>query len=187
LNLNEVVERPQKAAAMAVRLHLCRSACGLEAPGSQDTVASNPVHDSRAIGGVAIKTPHGQAYNEGTFRYLLGVERRRSARSNRRFLLVLLHLRPGTGSTLIDGALAFRFFSGLWQSVRETDFVGWFEQGRVAGAVLTQYSDAAGRDAERVVAERVRTVLKGMMSGPMADRFRVRVYLMPRGIAGRPA
>jgi hypothetical protein len=97
-----------------------------------------------------------------------------------------LHLRPHTGSTTaIDEALAAKLFSGLWQCVRETDFVGWFEEGRVAGAVLTQHSDVAGKDAAPVVAARVRKALNGIISSSTADRLRVRVYLMPNQVGGR--
>jgi hypothetical protein len=131
--------------------------------------------------GVALKSRFGEAYDEATFRYFLALERKRTERSRRPFLLVRLHVR--TESAIrhdIDPVLAADLFSGLWQCVRETDFVGWFTEGRVAAAVLTQDSPNAGTDIARVVDKRLREVLEAVVPRHVAPHLRVRVCWIPR-------
>src|SRR2546427_11929887 len=100
------------------------------------------VESDRCLSGVALEGRLGHAYNEEAFRYFLAIERKRSERSNRPFLLLLVDLKKQQGMTArIDADVAARLFSGLWLCLRETDCVGWFREGRVAGALLTQLAD----------------------------------------------
>ena len=50
---------------------------------------------------------------------------------------------PGAHAKLTD-ATAAALFGGLGACVREVDFVGWYREGYVAGAVLTQGGNASG-------------------------------------------
>jgi hypothetical protein len=134
--------------------------------------------------GLAIECPLGCAYNERAFRYLLGVQRRRAERSERPFMLLLVevdeHARAGRR---IDRTLATRLFVALWQSLRESDVVGWYRDERIAGAVLTGFetSAAAAADAARVVAEKVEHALAGQLPPRLARGIHVRTYqIQPR-------
>jgi hypothetical protein len=118
------------------------------------------------------------AYNEEAFRYFLDVERRRSEISNRPFVLVLLNLRmprvPNDGASHPEALLA-----GLSHVVRETDFIGWFRDLSVAGAVLTQHSETAGADVTGAISRRVVQILGDRLPAALAPRVRVRVYRLP--------
>ena len=83
-----------------------------------------------------------QPYNEEAFRYLLAVERERFDRSGRPFLLLLMAPapQPGVGAR-IARPVARKLFAGLRSCLRETDFIGWYHEERVAGAVLTDLGD----------------------------------------------
>ena len=87
------------------------------------------------------------AYNESAFRYFLSVERNRSERSGQSFGLVLVDqkTRPG-GSRRLDTEIAAKLFSGLSLCLRETDFIGWYQESAVAGAVLTHLGDNSGTE-----------------------------------------
>ena len=102
--------------------------------------------------------PIGQAYNEAAFRYFLAVDRLRAERMQRSILLVLASIRPTPGARAhLTHSTAAAMFAGLAAGVREVDFLGWYQQDRVAGAVLAQavrLSDPqqAGRVGERILA-----------------------------------
>jgi len=118
----------------------------------------------------------GQAYNEEAFRSLLAIERKRAAPARRSFLLLLVSVRrhPGVGNR-IPPRVADRIFSGLRVSVREVDFVGWFHQERVAGAILTQGRQRPTPDASRRIGQRLIHTLSGRVPPDIACRLQVRV------------
>jgi hypothetical protein len=74
---------------------------------------------------------------EPEFDRLLYLERKRTERSRRPFLLLLLNVEtliPGSGK---EGFI-HNLETALSSSVRETDIKGWYEQGKVAGIILTE-------------------------------------------------
>jgi hypothetical protein len=118
----------------------------------------------------------GQAYNEEAFRYFLAVERNRAASSRRSFLLLLVSIKKRSGvSGPIRPVVAASIFSGLWLGVREVDFIGWFREGRVAGAVLTQGADPLAPDVARRISQRLTETLRGRVPSSVARRVHVRV------------
>jgi len=121
----------------------------------------------------------GQAYNEAAFRYFLAVDRLRAQRSQRPVILVLASLRESPGrSAHLSQHLAAVFFAGLAASVREVDFVGWFRERRVAGAVLAQ---GGGTACERtVISNRILATLKTALPAGRAPQVHVRVIRMGR-------
>ena len=126
--------------------------------------------------GVALEGRRSQAYDEEAFRYFLAIERKRSER----FVLLLVDLKeqPGVGAR-IDPAVARKLFSGLWLHLRDSDFVGWYREERVAGAVLTELGDAPFREVPRLVGQRVRGVLRESLPSDVARRLQVHVYRHP--------
>ena len=131
--------------------------------------------------GLALEDLTGQAYNEQAFRHFLAIERKRAARAGRSFLLLLVTLRKAPGeSVVINGKAASRLFSGLAGCVREVDFIGWYRDERVAGAVLTQGVGAPEPAAVRDIAERVTETLSRRLSGSEAQRLQVRVLQLSR-------
>ena len=126
--------------------------------------------------GAALEGRTGQAYNEEAFRYFLAVERKRAGRSRRSFLLLLVSMKKRSGvSGPIRPAVATSIFSGLWLGVREVDFIGWFREGRVAGAVLTQGADPLAPDVSRRISQRLTETLRGRVPADVARRLHVRV------------
>src|SRR5258706_2527449 len=121
-----------------------------------------------------------QVYNEAAFQYFLEIEQKRAGRSKRRFLLLLVDLKEHGGSGASFGpASSGKLFSSLKSCVRETDFIGWYRQEAVAGAVLTQLTDTVWTDAARLVVQRVDTALKGSLSPSFVRRLHVRVFQLP--------
>ena len=75
--------------------------------------------------------------NEETFHRLISLERRRTERSRKPFLLMLLdmgdHLPSGAAAKVLSKILA-----GLSGSTRETDVAGWYKTDCVVGVMFTE-------------------------------------------------
>lgn len=134
--------------------------------------------------GLALADERTHAYNEEAFRYFLEIERKRSELSRHPFLLLLIDLKKDGGhGDHIDG-VAGKLFGALALCVRDTDFIGWYRSGRVAGAVLTQHGDAGAHDIPEVVGQRVSASLRKALPAQVADRVQVRVYQLPATAKG---
>jgi hypothetical protein len=132
---------------------------------------------------LALRHQLGQACNEEAFRHFLAVERKRSRRSGRAFLLLLLRFNQDRPmAARMDSAVAERLFACLWLCLRETDQVGWFREGRVAGALLTDVSDA---NIAPAVCEKIRRSFRSTLPPDMVARLIVRVFRLPRRSDGR--
>jgi hypothetical protein len=136
--------------------------------------------DGRAFG-LAVEGAPFQAYNEEAFRYLLGIERNRVERSGRSSLLVLVNLRRQPDlSTYLTPGVAAKVFAGLSLGVREVDFVGWYRENRIAGAVLAQGPEMPGPDVSRRIGQRITELVGDQLPGHVAHRVHVRlVHLRP--------
>jgi hypothetical protein len=113
------------------------------------------------------------------------IERKRSEISNRPLLLLLVDLKQLRMKKRMHPALAGKLFSALWLCLRETDFIGWYREGSVAGAVLTQRAEIAGTDLSRQVRERVIRVMSERLPKAVSDRLQVRIYQLSPGPEGR--
>ncbi len=118
-----------------------------------------------------------QPYNEEVFKYLLAVERERCDRSGRPFLLLLMAPAPRPGVPApIARAVARTLFSSLRLCLRETDFIGWYDEARVAGAVLTDPGQETAAAVCRRVARTIGGALRESCSSEVARGFQLRVY-----------
>ena len=125
--------------------------------------------------------PDGGAYSEEAFRYLLAIERKRSERSSRPFFLLLVDLKKVSGQDgEIDAAVAANIFGGLGQALRETDFFGWYREGRIVGAVLAQLTDSVDAQVPRAVCERVKEQVRCQLPADVAGALQMRVFQLPR-------
>lgn len=122
------------------------------------------------------------AYNQEAFRYFLANERRRSELSNRPFLLLLVDLQQPQLNGRIAAPVATKLFAGLTECLRDTDVIGWYHEGRVAGAVLTHVEDASSTDVSGEIRRRVGRLLSDQLPSSIAARLQVRVYQLPAGL-----
>jgi hypothetical protein len=140
----------------------------------------------RSSHNVALPEGCGPVYNEEAFRYFLQVERKRASRSNSRFLLLLVDLkRDAHQSASFEEATIVKLFGAMLPCLRETDFIGWYRQGRVASAVLTQVGETPGVEVSNLVAHRVREALGQNLPSSLSVRLQVRVYQVPATSDGR--
>jgi hypothetical protein len=150
---------PQRALAHVAEDHLT---------GNQAGVAGDDCTCGFAL------TGHGAAYNEEAFRFLLDVERKRFEASGEPFVLMLIDRRAANDG--MNGAVGAGVFTSLTRSLRDTDVVGWYRQGRAIGVVLTHLGDAPVVNVSRQMADRVNGVLVSDLPNELARQLRVRVY-----------
>ena len=117
------------------------------------------------------------AYNEEAFWYLLRVERRRSERSRRPFLLVLVVLKNEAGAEVrMHPAIVDKLFSGLSRVLRETDVIGWYREEQIVGALLSGQGDGPWTELSARITERLTDALSQTLPEPMSRRLQVRAY-----------
>ncbi|HEV8326529.1 MAG TPA: hypothetical protein VGQ08_03530 [Nitrospiraceae bacterium] len=92
---------------------------------------------SPAMKGMA-SLPQSGAYNQEAFRYLLESETKRSERSGYFCQILLVHRTNAQGVVVqMDSHIAKEVMAALSRSLRETDYIGWYRDGYIVGAVLT--------------------------------------------------
>jgi len=123
------------------------------------------------------------AYNQEAFRYFLANERKRSELSQRPFLLLLVDLQQSHLLGHIEPPVATKLFAGLAQCLRDTDVIGWYHEGRVAGAVLTHVEGATSIDVAGEVRGRVTALLRDVLPVSHGKRLQVRLYQLPAGLS----
>jgi hypothetical protein len=174
---------------MAVPLHPRRAATAIRMTAAKQFRVADPrasdepllVDADESSFGPAKEDRTGRAYNQAMFRHLLMLERKRFERSGRPFLLLLAELRkPLQTETHFESKVAGRLFDALWQSLRETDFVGWYRDRRVVGAVLTQPIETAGANTARAIRERLSEALCEKLAPQIAVRLHVTVHQFPK-------
>jgi len=132
-----------------------------------------------------VATDETGAYVEEAFRYLLAIERKRAERSGRPFFLLLVDLkRAASGSVSMDADVASLVLNGLAAVLRDTDFTGWYREGRIVGAVLAQLSDSGNPEITQAVGQRVRDELLARLPSKIAERIQTRLFQVPRSSRG---
>jgi hypothetical protein len=180
---------------MGLHYHLLNEITTAVQTGPRASAHTCPTHRANSAGekamdchcgGFALQDGSIQAYSEEAFQYFLEIERKRSERSNRPFLLMLIDFQSNRRSTPpLDVITESNLFSILSLCLRETDFMGWYRERRVAGAVLTQHSQPDGDDLSEVVRERIGDELEKHSSSDLARSLRVRVYQLSPNIKVR--
>ena len=119
-------------------------------------------------------------YNQAAFHYFVAHELKRSVRSARRLMLVLVRLRRRDGQhQRLSPGHAAQVFLALQTCVREVDLVGWHREGVVAAALLT-ISSAATFTAKRMVRDRVVAELDQRLATQDTARLHVRAVELRR-------
>jgi hypothetical protein len=121
-----------------------------------------------------------EVYNEEAFRYFLDAERRRAEALDGSFLLVLMNVKTQPRiSADPEPSSANRVFAALTMCLRETDFVGWYQNGSIAGAVLTEHHASRRLEGKEAIRRRVLEIIGRRLSPEMAARLDVRAYRFP--------
>lgn len=115
---------------------------------------------------------------EETFKAMLTLERRRAGRSRKPFALMLIDShavhKDGNGTSLIE-----RLTSVVSDATRETDIIGWYEDGVTLGVIFTEINLEGKDPITQVLQFKVVTALRDNLDRKLASKLVITVHLFP--------
>jgi lipopolysaccharide/colanic/teichoic acid biosynthesis glycosyltransferase len=115
---------------------------------------------------------------EAEFRRLLCQERKRSERSRKSFLLMLVHRKspaPNEGRVTLEQAAR-----PIASMIRETDIFGWFDSGRALGVIFSELGNAELNAAVESVESKTLSALRRVLSANQVEAFQISIYSYPQ-------
>jgi lipopolysaccharide/colanic/teichoic acid biosynthesis glycosyltransferase len=120
------------------------------------------------------------------FRRMLAIEQRRSERSRRRFVLMLLE---ATG--LFNGGPAGEILGKVWQalarSTRDTDVKGWHKEESVIGVIFTELGGAESHSVASALLMKVTQALAGTLGIEQIHKISLSFHVFPDETTAAPA
>jgi exopolysaccharide biosynthesis polyprenyl glycosylphosphotransferase len=130
------------------------------------------------------------AFGEETFRRMLVIERKRTERSGKPFLLMLLDAGPQQGSEK-NGKVLDSMLSALLSSTRETDVIGWYKDRTTVGAMFTGLLADDRSAILSTILMRVSTMLRDMLTFEQFNQISISFHFFPddwdHDNSGRPS
>ena len=107
---------------------------------------------------------------------MLCLERKRTERSGRRFVLMLLD----PGRLLQAGAAVMaKVMGAVAQSTRETDLCGWYENSAVIGVIFTELGSAEEKHVVRLLSSKVTDALFKALTIDQMNEVRLSFHVFP--------
>ena len=138
-------------------------------------------NNGSALSPLPVETPtngqHG-VLSEESFQRMISLERKRSERSRKPFLLMLVDMGgyvPSERTTKVLGNI----LSALSLSTRETDVTGWYKHGRVVGVMFTEIGLEDRASVLGIVITRVSETLKSTLSFEQFNQVSLSFHLFP--------
>lgn len=137
---------------------------------------------SRAVVAAGVASAAG-LLSEEQFRRMLCRERKRSERSRKRLLLMLI---DDKGFTHRDGDASVLPQVGgvLCQCIRETDLAGWFDTNSVFGVIFTELGNTDIGTAVQVIESKARAGLRKIFRADQIVKFQISFYAFPESLEG---
>jgi lipopolysaccharide/colanic/teichoic acid biosynthesis glycosyltransferase len=112
------------------------------------------------------------------FRRLLWVERKRTERSGRRFVLMLLD----TGSLLkaAKGRVMPNLLAAISQATRDTDLKGWYRDDSIVGVIFTEVGNAEDKSVVHSLSSKLTDALYGELSISDINEMRQSFHIFPK-------
>jgi lipopolysaccharide/colanic/teichoic acid biosynthesis glycosyltransferase len=124
------------------------------------------------VGGVVDPLP------QAAFRRLLCQERKRSERSRKCFLLMLVRRKA---AKLHAAQLSLeRVIKPLGSLIRETDTLGWFESNHTLGVIFSELGDAELGVAVKSIESKVLAVLNRALNANQLTNLEISIYSYPQ-------
>jgi lipopolysaccharide/colanic/teichoic acid biosynthesis glycosyltransferase len=120
-----------------------------------------------------------QIMSEESFHCMLTLERRRAERSRKPFVLMLLDATTVTKDKTGDRFIS-RVISVLLKSTRETDFVGWFENGSMLGVIFTEISLECENPITDILRSKITTALQDGLRPEITSNLVITLHLFPQ-------
>jgi len=116
--------------------------------------------------------------SQDLFMRMLCLERRRSNRSGRRFVLMLLD----SGALLKTAGkpqIATKLLEAVSNAVRDTDLKGWYKQGSVIGVIFTEVGTNNDKTVVQTLSGKVTTALYDSLSIDQINEIKLSFHVFP--------
>jgi len=117
--------------------------------------------------------------SEESFNEVLGIERKRTARSKRPFILMLLNIADFPNDNNGGYTLRKKFVSFLKSSIRDTDTIGWYLDDKVIGIIYTEIGDGSTKIASDIIIGRAREGISNCVGAEKANSIRISLFYYP--------
>ncbi|HXM62338.1 MAG TPA: sugar transferase [Terriglobales bacterium] len=116
--------------------------------------------------------------NEGAFHRMISLERKRTERSRKPFLLMLLDMGNSLRSDKNEKALD-KILLALSLSTRETDVTGWYKNNSVVGVMFTEFGAEDRNTILSTMMTRVSETLRNNLSSQQFGLISISFHLFP--------
>jgi lipopolysaccharide/colanic/teichoic acid biosynthesis glycosyltransferase len=116
--------------------------------------------------------------HEEAFHRMISLERKRTERSGKPFLLMLLDMGNGLLSDKSEKALD-KILSALSLSTRETDITGWYKKNSVVGVMFTEFGAEDRNSILSTIMTRVSETLRNNLSSRQFGVISISFHLFP--------
>jgi exopolysaccharide biosynthesis polyprenyl glycosylphosphotransferase len=116
--------------------------------------------------------------SEEAFHRMISLERKRTERSRKPFLLMLLDMGNGLRSEKDEKALD-KILSALSLSTRETDMTGWYKKNSVVGVMFTEFGAEDRNSILSTMMTRVSETLRNNLSSQQFGLISISFHLFP--------
>ena len=155
------------------------SSSGVSSAGSRSS--SSVRYPFGSSGNYAVR----QLIDQEAFLQLLCLERKRSDRSGRRFVLMLLHTGELLSNT--NNKLAFQnFLRELCVLTRDTDVKGWYKQDALFGVIFTEIGDVDGKTITAVLLNKMTQALARSFSIEAVTSVHLSFHVYPENHSDWP-
>jgi exopolysaccharide biosynthesis polyprenyl glycosylphosphotransferase len=144
------------------------------------------VHAARRTHHDSVLTPISEAsaaqelyiLNAESFRRTIALERKRSERSRKPFMLLLLDMGAQLCSER-NGKTLERILGALALSTRETDITGWYADGCVIGVVFTEIAVDEAQSIPATIIARVTDTLRASLMWEQFNQLNISFHIFP--------
>jgi len=128
--------------------------------------------------GVSRAVPETPVLDEPAFHRTLSLERRRSERSRKPILLMLVSV-GGKSTTEDSRTILGNVFNALRQGIRETDVAGWYEKDSIVGVLFTEVGQKEHTENRSVIEKRFGNALRSDLGSDQFDQLKLSFYIFP--------
>ena len=138
--------------------------------------SSNDITPSQISGVSSFGNP--EVLNAETFRRMIALERKRSERSRKPFMLLLLDMGEQLSSEK-DGKTLAKILAALSLSSRETDITGWYANDCVIGVLFTEIASGDSSSVPSTIIARVTETLRKHLTLEQFKELSISFHVFP--------
>ena len=127
---------------------------------------------------VHVSPGRGEVLTELTFHALLTHERRRAERSRKPFVLMLLEMHALHAKS-VDVSFSDRVSSAIAGATRETDLIGWYEEGRILAVIFAELNLEENAPVAELLRSKIESVLRGSVGAKASARIVITTHIFP--------